>query len=54
MGFANHMAPGIFESVFIHSDLKNFKWRIQYGGQVNVINFYKPLPPYWIRHFEFF
>ena len=32
-----------------HSDLKNSKWRIHYGGQVNLINFYKPRPPYWIR-----
>ena len=28
----------------LHSDLKNSK----------LINFYKPRPPYWIRHFEFF
>ena len=30
------------------------KWRIQYGGQVNLINIYKPQPPYWTCHFEFF
>ena len=38
----------------LYSDLKNSKWRIQYSGQVNVINFYKPWPPYWIHRFEFF
>ena len=25
-------------------DLKNTKWRIQYGGHINLINFYKPPP----------
>ena len=30
------------------TDLKNSKWPIQYGGQVNLINFYKPRPPCWI------
>ena len=29
----------------LQSDFKNFKWRIQYGGQVNLINFHKPQPP---------
>ena len=27
---------------------------IQYGGQVNLINFYKPRPLYYILHFDFF
>ena len=28
----------------LHSDLKNSKWWIQYGGQVTLMNFYKPRP----------
>ena len=53
------MAPGVSEVILLqitdlHSDLKNTKCRIQYGSEVNLINFYKPRLPYWIRHFEFF
>ena len=40
MGFANKIAP---EHIL----------RAKHD-QVNLINFYKPQPPYWIHHFEFF
>ena len=36
----------------LHLDLKNSKCWIQYGVQVNLINFYKPRPAGSI-HFEF-
>ena len=38
----------------IYLNLKNSKWRIQYGEEVDLIKFYKHQPPYWMRHFEFF
>ena len=47
---------GFLESLItdLYSDLINSKWRIQYDGQINLINSYKPRAPYWIRHFEMF
>ena len=39
MDFANNMAPGVSERILRaehESDLKNSKWRILYGGQVNL------------------
>ena len=38
----------------LYSDLKYSKWRIQYGGQVNLNNFYKQWLSYCLRHFGFF
>ena len=57
MSFTNKMALGVSEGILLaehesdlitdlHSDLKNSKWQIQYGSQVNLITFYKPGPPY--------
>ena len=37
-GFLGSLIAGL------HSDLENSKCRIQYGGHVNLINFYKPRP----------
>ena len=39
--------------VDLHLDLKNSKWRIQYGGQINLINFYKPRPSFWLSNFVY-
>ena len=61
---ANKMAPGVSEGIFRakhESEFKNrsslkvkkFKMADQNGGQLNLINFYKTLPSYGIRHFEF-
>ena len=46
--YLNIVTQGFLGSLITahHSDLKNSKWRIHYGGQVNLINFYKPRPPY--------
>ena len=40
-----HESGGLFGPLItdLHSDLKNFEWRMQYGGQVNLTKFYKPL-----------
>ena len=40
------LTQGFFADYRSYSDLKNSKWRIQNGGKVNLINFYKPLPPH--------
>ena len=49
MGFTNTVAPDVSEDILRAEheslDLKNTKCRIQYGGQVNLINFYKPRLP---------
>ena len=49
----NSEKTGVFGHFWKIVQLKNSKWRIQYDGQVIVINFYKPRLPYCIRHFEF-
>ena len=62
---ANKMAPGVSKGIFtqafvsslitdLHSHLKNSKYRIQYGGQVNLINFYKPEPHFGSAILNFF
>ena len=45
MDFVHKIAAGVSEGI-LH--VKN-----QFGGQVNLINFYKSRLPYWIRHFKF-
>ena len=53
-----HYAGHCYSEVFRVSEyrpsfrFKKLKIAESIWRQVNLINFYKPRPPYWIRHFE--
>ena len=48
MVFANKTAAGVSKGIL----RAKHQFGIRYSGQVNLINFYRPRPPYWIRHFH--